>query len=200
MVNVADKYPIRVPRFPSGVGESSGPLEGENIETSHWEDARHWMSIYADLIAFKQGILERISRDVGKLPPVARRAAEADVQIIAGQLDGYYQRLELWRRRLSDLHGPVLDPNSRMILFRGAEAPLTVREYQLLELLLGHPYRYFTVAQILAQAWAQSNLFPEQARSYVARLRKIFVVLEIPCDIVNRPGRGYCLEFRAERQ
>ena len=28
---------------------TQGPLEGEDIETEHWEDARHWMSIYDDL-------------------------------------------------------------------------------------------------------------------------------------------------------
>jgi hypothetical protein len=182
------------------VGEESGPLDGEDIATSHWEDARHWLSIYADLIEFKHGILDRVRRDVSKLPPVARTAAEADVVIIESQMHGYQKRLELWVRRLADLDGPVLDPQSRMIRFRGAEASLTVREFQLLELLLDHPYRYFTVTQILGQAWAQPNLFPEQARSYVARLRKIFAVLQIPCDIVNKPGRGYSLVFRAEKQ
>jgi Transcriptional regulatory protein, C terminal len=181
------------------VGEESSPLQGEDIATSHWEDARHWMSIYADLIEFKLGILDRVRRDVIKLPPVARTAAEADVLIIESQMHGYQRRLELWHTRLSDLDGPVLDPQTRMIRFRGTEAQLTVREFQLLELLLGHPYRYFTVAQILSQAWAQPNLFPEQARSYVARLRTIFATLEIPCDIVNRPGRGYSLEFRSAK-
>jgi DNA-binding response OmpR family regulator len=182
------------------VGEESGPLEGEDIGTSHWEDARHWLSIYADLIEFKHGILDRVRRDVSKLAPVARRAAEEDVLIIESQMHGYQKRLELWVRRLADLDGPVLDPQSRTIRFRGAEANLTVREFQLLELLLDHPYRYFTVTQILGQAWAQPNLFPEQARSYVARLRKMFAVLQIPCDIVNKPGRGYSLEFRPEKQ
>jgi hypothetical protein len=182
------------------VDEASGPLEGEDIKTSHWEDARHWLSIYADLIEFKQGILERVRRDVGKLPPVAQRSAEADVEIIENQMHGYQKRLELWLERLSDLHGPVLDRQARTIRFRSAEATLTVREFQLLELLLDHPYRYFTVAQILSEAWAQPNLFPEQARSYVARLRKVFAVVQIPCDIVNRPGRGYSLEFRSEKQ
>lgn len=158
------------------------------------------MSIYADLIEFKLGILDRVRRDVSKLVPVARTAAEADVQIIESQMHGYLARLELWHRRLSDLDGPELDPQSRMIRFRGAEARLTAREFQLLELLLGHPYRFFTVQQILAQAWAQPNLFPEQARSYVARLRAMFAALKIPCDIVNRPGRGYRLEFRAAEQ
>jgi DNA-binding response OmpR family regulator len=182
------------------VGEESGPLEGEDIATAHWEDARHWLSIYADLLDFKRSILDRVRNDLRKLPPVARTAAEADVLIIESQMYGYQKRLELWLRRLADLNGPVLDPKSRMIRFRGAEADLTLREFQLLKLLLDHPYRYFTVPQILTQAWAQPNLFPEQARSYVARLRKIFAVLEIPCDIVNRPGRGYSLEFRADKQ
>jgi hypothetical protein len=41
---------------------AQGPLEGEDIETEHWEDARHWMSIYDDLIRFKLGLLAWIHR------------------------------------------------------------------------------------------------------------------------------------------
>jgi DNA-binding response OmpR family regulator len=182
------------------VDEKSQPLDGEDIATSHWEDAQHWISIYADLLEFKQGILDRVRHDVARLPPVARRAAEADVLIIESQMHGYEKRFELWRRRLSDLHGPLLDPQARVIRYRGEEAALTIREFQLLELLLDHPYRYFTVTQILAEAWAAPNLFPEQVRNYVQRVRKVFVALQVPCDIVNRPGRGYSLEFRVEKQ
>jgi DNA-binding response OmpR family regulator len=137
---------------------------------------------------------------VSKLPLVAQRSAEADVGIIESQMHGYQNRLELWLQRLSDLDGPVLDPQARTIRFRDAEATLTAREFQLIQLLLDHPYRYFTVPQILSQAWAQPNLFPEQARSYVGRLRKIFAALDIPCDVVNRPGRGYSLVFRDQKQ
>jgi hypothetical protein len=32
--------------------------------------------------------------------------------------------------------------------------------------------------------------------NYVSRVRKILVRLDIPCDLVNRPGRGYSLTFR----
>jgi hypothetical protein len=39
-------------------------------------------------------------------------------------------------------------------------------------------------------------LFPEEVRNYVLRVRKILARLEIPCDLVNRPGRGYSLTFR----
>lgn len=179
--------------------EGSPPLEGEDIRTSHWEDARHWMSIYGDLLEFKQGLIDRIRRDLTRLEPVARKAAEVDLNMIESQMLGYQKRLELWTRRVWDLHGLWLDPEGRMVRYKGAEATLTVREFQLLQFLLEHPYRYFTVTQILGQAWAEPNLFPEEVRNYVRRVRKVLMALEIPCDVVNRPGRGYSLEFQQDK-
>jgi DNA-binding response OmpR family regulator len=172
------------------------PLEGENIETAYWEDARHWLSIYADLIRFKLGLLERVQRELPKLQPVAQRAAAADVQIIEAQMHGYHERLDLWYRRVWELRGLWLEPEGRVLRHEGREAVLTNREFQLLRFLLEHPHRYFTAAQIAAQAWSDSALFPEEVRNYVLRLRKILVRLDIPCDLVNRPGRGYSLTFR----
>ena len=76
--------------------QGPGPLEGENIATEHWEDARHWMSIYDDLIRFKLGLLERVKRELPKLHPVAQKAAQVDVTFIENQMAGYYERLDLW--------------------------------------------------------------------------------------------------------
>jgi DNA-binding response OmpR family regulator len=157
------------------------------------------MSIYVDLIEFKRGILDRVGRDITKLPPIARKAAEADVKIIERQMDGYQNRLDLWYRRIWDLGGLWLDPEGRLIRYQGREATLTVREFQLLQFLLDHPHRYFTVTQILGHAWAEPALFPEEVRNYVQRVRKILASLEIPCDLVNRTGRGYSLEFRDDK-
>ena len=157
------------------------------------------MSIYADLIEFKRGILDRVRGDVAKLPPVARTAAESDVKIIESQLDGYQKRLDLWYRRVWELNGLWLDPDGRLLRYQGREATLTVREFQLLQFLLDHPHRYFPVTQILDEAWAEPALFPEEVRNYVKRVRKMLASLEIPCDIVNRPGRGYSLEFREDK-
>jgi DNA-binding response OmpR family regulator len=176
--------------------KASAPLEGEDIGSTHWEDAHHWMSIYGDLIEFKLGILNRVRRDLTKLRPIAQRAAEADINIIESQMLGYEKRLGLWSQRVRDLHGLWLDPIVRTIRYKGRQDTLTLREFQLLQLLLDHPYRYFTVSQILRQAWAEPGLFPEEVRNYVQRVRKVFVALEIPCNVVNRPGRGYSLELR----
>lgn len=174
----------------------SEPLQGEDIGTSHWEDARHWIGVYADLLRFKVGLLDRIRRDLAKLRPVAQRAAEVDLRIIESQMEGYQKRLELWYRRAWDLHGVWLDPEERMIRYRGREAGLTKREFQLLQFLVDHPHRYFSVADISGRAWAEPHLFAEEVRNYVRRIRKLLAELEIPCDLVNRPGRGYSIEFR----
>jgi DNA-binding response OmpR family regulator len=154
------------------------------------------MSIYADLLEFKRGILARVRKDVASLQPPARKAALIDVEIIESQMHGYEVRLDLWYQRLWELQGLWLDPSGRMVRHQGHEVSLTKREFQLLQFLLSHPHRYFTTSQILGQAWADPALFPEEVRNYVRRLRKILVDLEIPVDLVNKPGRGYSLVFR----
>lgn len=154
------------------------------------------MSIYSDLLEFKRRLIDQIRRDMAKLPPAAQKAAEADVKLIDGQMLGYQKRLDLWYQRVWDLHGLSLSPEGRLISYKGAETPLTAREFQLLQFLLTHPHRYFTVDEILGRAWAGSTLFPEEVRNYVRRLRKILAAMEIPVDLVNRPGRGYSLQFR----
>src|SRR5580693_8367615 len=174
----------------------SRPLEGEDIDTEHWEDAHHWMSIYDDLIRFKLGLLDRVRRELPKLHPVAQAAADQDVAFIEAQMAGYYARLDLWYRRVWQLQGLWLDPDGRRVRHQGKEAVLTNREFELLQFLLDHPHRYFSAAQITGLAWADPALFPEEVRNYVLRLRKILARLEIPCDLVNRPGRGYSLIFR----
>lgn len=179
--------------------EPSPPLAGEDIRTTRWEDARHWMSIYGDLLEFKQGILDRVKRDLTKLEPVAQKAAEADVNLIESQMLGYQKRLDLWSRRLWDNHGLWVDTEGRLIRYKGGEATLSVREFQLLQFLLNHPYRYFTMAQIQSQSWAEPTLFPEEVRNDVQRVRKVLAALAIPCDLVNRPGRGYSLELREDK-
>jgi len=54
------------------------------------------------------------------------------------------------------------------------------------------------VTEILSQAWGGAALYPEEVRTYVRRIRKILAAMEIPSDVVNRPGRGYSLTFRGD--
>src|SRR5258708_39437261 len=154
-------------------GRPARALEGENLETKRWEDARHWISIYADLLEFKRGILSRVRRDVANLQVPAQKAAATDLKIIESQMQGYQVRLDLWYRRIWELQGLWGDPTGRGVRHQGAEGALTKREVQLLQVLLDHPHRDFTTSQILGQAWADPALFPEEGGSLVRRLRKI---------------------------
>ena len=101
------------------------PLAGENLKTTHWEDARHWMSIYADLLEFKRGILDRVRRDIAALQPDAQKAAAIDLKIIEDQMLGYQARLDLWYGRIWELQGLWLDPTGRMVRHKGREISLT---------------------------------------------------------------------------
>jgi Transcriptional regulatory protein, C terminal len=175
---------------------TGAPLEGEDIETGHWEDARHWMSIYDDLIRFKLGLLDRVQHELPKLHPVAQIAADEDVRFIEAQMAGYYARLDLWYQRVWQLQGLWLDPDGRLVRHKGKEAVLTPREFELLQFLLDHPHRFFTASRITGSAWSDAALSLEEVRNYVLRVRRVLARLEIPCDLVNRPGRGYSLVFR----
>ena len=158
------------------------------------------MSVYSDLIHFKLGLLDRVKRELPKLKPAAQRAASEDLGIIEHQMEGYLLRLDLWYQRVWDLQGLWLDPDGRLVRYRDREENLTGREFQLLKFLLAHPHRFYTANQILGQAWADPALFPEEVRNYVMRVRKILTRLQVPCDLVNRPGRGYSLQFRDDRR
>src|SRR5260370_41806066 len=103
-------------------------LEGEDFATTHWEDARHWIAIYADLLRFKNGLLDRVRHDLPNLLPVAQKAAAEDLGIIESQMSGYEVRIELWYQRLWELQGLRLDADGPMIRQRGKEAHLTKRE------------------------------------------------------------------------
>ena len=177
----------------------SGPSEGlvgEDLETSHWEDARHWIAIYGDLIRFKTGLLQRVQAELPKLHPDAQQAAASDLGIIEAQMEGYQKRLDLWAQRLWQLNGLALDPENSTFQYGERQAKLTGREFQLLQFLLDHPHRYFSAGQLLARAWSEPALFPEEIRNYVRRLRKLLAELSVPCELVNRPGRGYSLIIR----
>jgi DNA-binding response OmpR family regulator len=175
--------------------QASRPLEGEDIGTTDREDARHWIGVYDGLLNFKLALLDRVRRELPKMLPVAQKAAADDNTIIERQMEGYQQRLDLWYRHVWDLQGLWLDPTSRMVRHERQEAALTRREFQLLGFLLDHPHRFFSSDKIRIQAWSDPEISSDQVRTYVLRLRRILARLEIPCEVVNRPGLGYSLVF-----
>jgi DNA-binding response OmpR family regulator len=170
-------------------------LEGEDPSTLFAEDARHWVNIYAQLLEFKQRILERIGTSMPSPPPGADAEVRKDIELITAEAARVEQRLAFWQQRHWELIGLDLNAQAQTMMYAGRKVYLTRREFQLLSFLATHPNRYFNPAAIVGSAWHDSRLSPEQLRLYVSRLREKLNELGPPCRIVNKPGQGYGLIF-----
>jgi len=171
-------------------------LEGEDPDTQYAQDARHWVAIYRELIAFKASVLARVQAQVRRLPATSRPEATAtDVPIIEAQLERYRRRLEFWYQRQWALDGLVIDQASRTILHRDRTVMLTRREYQLFMTLVSRASMHTRATQLLVEAWHDAGLPEETLRTYIVRLRGKLASLGIPVKIDNKPRLGYALVF-----
>jgi DNA-binding response OmpR family regulator len=87
-------------------------------------------------------------------------------------------------------YGPLtIDPDKFRIQCQGREIILTAQEFKLLELLVKHPGRVFTRAQVLNRAWGDGGLVTDRTIDvHVKSLRKKFGKFEF---IETVRGIGY---------
>jgi DNA-binding response OmpR family regulator len=87
-------------------------------------------------------------------------------------------------------YGPLtIDPDKFRIQCQGREIILTAQEFKLLELLVSHPGRVFTRAQVLNRAWGDGGLVTDRTIDvHVKSLRKKFGKFEF---IETVRGIGY---------
>ena len=171
-------------------------LDGEDPQTRFARDARHWINVYRELVAFNEGLLERIESSLGKVPASSRgNGLESDLGLISGQLERYRRRLEFWYARHWELDGLVIDDENRSIAYRDRSVMLTRRELQLFTHLAASSPGFVSARRLLVDAWHDGHLPEESLRTYVVRLRLKLEKLEAGVAIVNRPRRGYSLVF-----
>ena len=165
-------------------------LLGENPETRRAGDARRWISIYSELLAFNEEMLDRLHQETaggdGANIELGDRLAEHEI-------DRLRRRLAFWQRRHRELAGVDVDEHAGVLY--GADGPLslTTREMQLLVFLLHRPDRFFTPSALAALAWNDPRLASEQVRSYVVRLRRRLAEARVASRIHSRRGYGYML-------
>lgn len=160
------------------------------------QDARHWIAVYRQMIAFKDQLLTRIRAHVRTLPPAARQdVIDNDVAVLEVQLMRYRRRIEFWYARQWELEGLSVDQAARSVGFRERTIHLTKREFQLFSRLADRSPGYTTAEQLLAEAWHDSGLPQETIRTYIVRLRRKLADLGAPVQIVNQSRRGYSLVF-----
>jgi DNA-binding response OmpR family regulator len=162
-------------------------LPYEDGRTERGSDARHWLAIYRELVAFQEEHLARLESTGGR-DRHCRPIAEA-----GQQLDWLRARSAFWLQRCMVLVGLVFQPATRRLEHGEFGVTLTRREAELFEVLLSHPGQHFGAEQLISQAWNGYRLSPEQLRVYIARLRRRLVELDTSCRLVHEPGRGYGL-------
>jgi hypothetical protein len=79
-------------------------LDGEDPDTTHLDDAEHWLAVYTDLLKSKQ---ELIGVTEHRMDHVERDAADelgqTDLEILQKEGERFQRRIAFWEARLAHL-------------------------------------------------------------------------------------------------
>jgi DNA-binding response OmpR family regulator len=175
-------------------------LEGEDPASLRPQDTRHWISVYREMIVFKDDLLARVSDDLTHVSAAAKVDLHDDVVLIEDQLRRYKRRLDYWVERQLELEEITVDAKARTVTFRDNSITLTKREFQILAILMNRPERYFSAEQLLVEAWHDSRLPEESLRTYISRIRKKMNELGADAELVSKSRKGYALIFRPHKR
>ena len=174
-------------------------LEGEDPASLRPQDSRHWISVYREMIAFKNDLLTRVRDDLMHVSAAAKIDLNDDVDLIDAQLRRYARRLDYWVGRQLQVEEIAVDAPARTVTYRDKSIALTKREFQILAMLMNRPERYFSAAQLLVEAWHDSSLPEESLRTYISRVRKKLKDLGADAEVINKSRKGYALIFRPHK-
>jgi hypothetical protein len=83
-----------------GAGNPYRLMDGENPDSLQPADAKHWVSIYLELLAFKQKLLDHMYHDLRDMSgPANQEIRRVDVPLIEGEQLRYRKRLRYWQAR-----------------------------------------------------------------------------------------------------
>lgn len=82
-------------------------LPNENPDTTFAEDAEHWISVYEELLQYKDRLLAVTEATLVQLDqaPAGREVAETDRTVLNAERDRFLRRIQFWQRRLAGLRG-----------------------------------------------------------------------------------------------
>lgn len=157
---------------------------------------RRWLSIYGELVAVAESLLEGMLERAETVSRGARNAVlESQVRPLEAHLARLARRRDHWSRRHAEVVGLELSAEGGQARYGDRVVRMTPREQQLLAFLADRPGTFHPSRVLLARAWHASYLSEEQVRTYVGRLRRKLRDLEFPCELVTRRPQGYALVF-----
>ncbi|MHB8507903.1 MAG: hypothetical protein ACYDGR_04540 [Candidatus Dormibacteria bacterium] len=80
-------------------------LPGENPGTHSLEDARHWVSVYGELLGFKKQIIAGTQQSMDGFDEEAARVevAHTDEKVLEAERQRFERRFRFWTKREEEL-------------------------------------------------------------------------------------------------
>lgn len=80
-------------------------LEGEDPDTRYIEDAAHWITVYSEILLFKERLVDAAQGGMLQMTdPIARKeATEVDLPVLLSERERLRRRLDFWKEKQRDL-------------------------------------------------------------------------------------------------
>ena len=94
-----------------------------------------------------------------------------------------------------DYNGLELNKNTCSVMWQGNDVKLSLKEYQIMELLISNPHQILPKERIIEKIWGyESDVEYNNIEVYISFLRKKLSVISAPVQIKTARGIGYSLE------
>lgn len=94
-----------------------------------------------------------------------------------------------------DYNGLELNKNTCSVMWKGNDVKLSLKEYQIMELLISNPHQILPKERIIEKIWGyESDVEYNNIEVYISFLRKKLSVISAPVQIKTARGIGYSLE------
>lgn len=94
-----------------------------------------------------------------------------------------------------DFNGLTLNKDTCSVIWKGIDVKLSLKEYQIMELLISNPKRILPKERIIEKIWGyESDVEYNNIEVYISFLRKKLVSINAPVQIKTARGIGYSLE------
>lgn len=94
-----------------------------------------------------------------------------------------------------DYNGLLLNKNTSSVVWKDNDVKLSLKEYQIMELLISNPRQILPKERIIEKIWGyESDVEYNNIEVYISFLRKKLSVISAPVQIKTARGIGYSLE------
>lgn len=105
------------------------------------------------------------------------------------------RRGEIIDENRMDYNGLLLNKNTSSVMWQGNDVRLSLKEYQIMELLISNPRQILPKERIIEKIWGyESDVEYNNIEVYISFLRKKLSVISAPVQIRTARGIGYSLE------